>query len=296
MEGLDHSDLKEQLNYPTVKDEATHIFPPTLSGAVSGLPDLMSKDDLNKLVEKMIKKIFDEQGFTGDVEDEMVKYYADQFWKATTDGFGQDLSNVDFDTPDYKLLQKLQENVWHFAAAKNYQELRAISNELTGPDGKLREFKDFKIAAMQISDDHNNAWLRTEHNFAIASGQMNSTWQTIEKNKHILPLLRYVTVGDDRVRPAHRLLEGVVRPVDDPFWNIYYPPNGWNCRCIVFAETDDVEATLLKDIVYPEEMPALFKFNAGKSQIIFPPTHPYYTGLPDEIRQKAIDLMKGGTE
>jgi hypothetical protein len=61
-----------------------------------------------------------------------------------------------------------------FCRSKNYTELKAISNELIGPDNKLREFKDFKIAAMQISDEHNNAWLRTEYNFAIASGANGS--------------------------------------------------------------------------------------------------------------------------
>jgi hypothetical protein len=66
----------------------------------------------------MIRRIFDDQGFTGSVEDDMVKYYADQYWKATTEGYGQDLSTIDLNTPDYKLLQRLQEDVWHFAAAK----------------------------------------------------------------------------------------------------------------------------------------------------------------------------------
>jgi SPP1 gp7 family putative phage head morphogenesis protein len=287
--GLDHSTLSAQLNslYNTCHSEQAQR-----SEESAFLPTMMTKDDLEKLVEKMIRRIFDDQGFTGSVEDDMVKYYADQYWKATTEGFGQDLSTVDLNTPDYKFLQRLQEDVWHFAAAKNYTELKAISNELIGPDNKLREFKDFQIAAMQISDEHNNAWLRTEYNFAVASGQMGAKWQTIEEGKIDLPLLKYVTVGDDRVRPAHRALEGVTRPVDDKFWNTYYPPNGWNCRCTVFQLTGDEEATLLKDIEYPDEMPSLFKGNLGKSGLIFPPSHPYYTGLPDDVRQRAQELLK----
>lgn len=43
----------------------------------------------------------------------------------------------------------------------------------------------------------------------------------------------YCTARDRRVRPEHRLLEGVRLPKDDPFWKKYLPPNGWNCRCTV---------------------------------------------------------------
>lgn len=42
---------------------------------------------------------------------------------------------------------------------------------------------------------------------------------------------KYVTVGDDRVRPEHDKLDGVTLPVDDPRWDTIFPPNGWNCRC-----------------------------------------------------------------
>ena len=43
----------------------------------------------------------------------------------------------------------------------------------------------------------------------------------------------YVTAHDRRVRPEHRLLEGVRLPKEDKFWTHYLPPNGWNCRCTI---------------------------------------------------------------
>jgi len=44
---------------------------------------------------------------------------------------------------------------------------------------------------------------------------------------------KYVTVGDDRVRPEHAALEDTVAKKDDPIWGAIWPPNGWNCRCQV---------------------------------------------------------------
>jgi SPP1 gp7 family putative phage head morphogenesis protein len=47
------------------------------------------------------------------------------------------------------------------------------------------------------------------------------------------PYWQYDAVNDKRTRPAHRALDGVTRRYDDPFWNTWYPPNGYRCRCTV---------------------------------------------------------------
>ena len=49
------------------------------------------------------------------------------------------------------------------------------------------------------------------------------------------PYWQYWTVGDTRVRDSHARLNGLVFPYDDPFWNYFYPSNGWRCRCKVRA-------------------------------------------------------------
>lgn len=50
-----------------------------------------------------------------------------------------------------------------------------------------------------------------------------------------LPFWQYLTVGDDRVRPEHAVLDYFTARAEDPVWNKIYPPNGFNCRCIVIA-------------------------------------------------------------
>ena len=49
------------------------------------------------------------------------------------------------------------------------------------------------------------------------------------------PYLQYVAVLDGRTRDSHRALHGKVFPVDSEFWNVWYPPNGFRCRCRVRA-------------------------------------------------------------
>lgn len=65
---------------------------------------------------------------------------------------------------------------------------------------------------------------------AYAAGR----WQRAERSAHRFPFLLYRTAKDERVRASHRRWHNLVLPVDHPFWDTHYPPNGWRCRCIAF--------------------------------------------------------------
>lgn len=96
--------------------------------------------------------------------------------------------------------------------------------EITDPKTGEVRFTRFDDARLQLIYDTN---LRQSY----AAGR----WAAIERNKKRQPLVMYRTMRDERVRASHAQWDGVVLPVDHPFWRTHYPPNGWRCRCRAFA-------------------------------------------------------------
>ncbi|MDE0029390.1 MAG: phage minor head protein [Deltaproteobacteria bacterium] len=84
--------------------------------------------------------------------------------------------------------------------------------------------------------------LRTIFETNLRMSYAHGRWQRIQRVKDTRPYLRYVSVLDGRTRPQHRAWHGTVLPVDHPFWETHYPPNGWGCRCLVMQlSSDDLE-------------------------------------------------------
>jgi len=61
--------------------------------------------------------------------------------------------------------------------------------------------------------------------------------EQIQRLKDDFPYLRYSAILDARVRPSHAALDGIILPVDHPFWKSHYPPSAFNCRCTVIPMT-----------------------------------------------------------
>lgn len=67
--------------------------------------------------------------------------------------------------------------------------------------------------------------LRTAH----AEGQ----WQRIQSAKAALPYLMYDHTPSAHERKQHAAWDGLVLPVDDPWWQAHYPVKAWGCKCRV---------------------------------------------------------------
>ena len=81
--------------------------------------------------------------------------------------------------------------------------------------------------------------LRTHGFRAYAVSRHQQQMETAD----IFPYWKYVTVGDNRVRPGHAALDGKVLKASDPWWKTHYPPWEWGCRCIVESlDEEDAQA------------------------------------------------------
>lgn len=235
---------------------------------------LMASRKPDPILERIAQGIHNGTIRKGSVDPELYKWIADQLMKGVFEGFGGDFSKFYIDEPDYKMLAHLEKNVHVFSAFKTHHQLREATSLLTDKDGKIRPFSDFKEDILKLNEKYNVQWLQTEYNQAIASSQMASVWVDIEQNKDVLPLLQYKTVGDANVRATHAAMDNIIRSVNDTFWDTYFPPNDWGCRCDVVSLDKGEETDLSKQKL--PELKSMFSVNTAKDGVVFPDTHPYY--------------------
>jgi len=211
--------------------------------------------------------------------------------KGVFEGYGESLTTVKYDTPDYDKLVHLDKNVYQFSTAKNWQMMRELTSALKDGD-KMLSFKEFRNKAITILEEYNGKTLQTEYNAAVAGSQMASKWVDFEQ--HPKALLEYRTMEDGRVRPEHAALDKITRPVDDTFWKTYYPPNGWNCRCTVIRlnEGKATSAKLTNRAMANVTPQKGFGTNLAKDGFVFPKSSPYYINLPENVRNAHIKVQR----
>lgn len=239
---------------------------------------IFTEQEINDFIVKIFAGTITLEQLSPAMYDAIARYLTEGVFE----GFGKTLIGLDFGTPDYNMLYALRENVYRFSAAKTFQQTKEMMSFILDGDN-IRSFNEFKKLALNVFEDYNLNYLEAEYNNAIASARMASKWMDIERDAETLPYIQYQTVGDARVRQEHAVLDNIIKRYDDPFWNTYFPPNDWNCRCTVI-QLDEAEETDLTGLD-PLEVDPVFDFNPGKDRIVFSNKHPYY-----EVERKYREL------
>lgn len=82
------------------------------------------------------------------------------------------------------------------------------------------------------------ARMRLIYDQNMQTAYMAGRYTQMKSNAEFRPWWQYTAVMDGKTRPAHRALHGRTFRHDDPFWDFFYPPNGFRCRCSVRAFGD----------------------------------------------------------
>lgn len=167
-------------------------------------------------------------------------------------------------------------------------------SSLIDENGNRKPFEQFLNDVQRIDRTYNRNYLRAEYNFCQASADMAAKWEGFMQDGDRYNL-QYRTQRDEKVRPEHAALDRVTLPMSDPFWEEYYPPNGWNCRCTVvqvrktkYPETPHDEAMALGAEATGKDTKGIFRFNPGIEQKTFPDYNPYTIK-----RCRDCDIAKG---
>ena len=197
--------------------------------------------------------------------------------------------------------KRLQESDYVFSGIKTFHELNEAFPSLLDEKGERKPFERFLNDVQAIDSTYNKAYLSAEYNHAQAAAEMAAKWEDYEEDGDEYNL-QYRTAGDDKVRPEHAALHGVTLPMSDPFWDEYYPPNGWNCRCTVvqvlkdkYPTTDRGEALRRGQEALAKDTKGIFRFNPGKQEKAFPDYNAYTLSKCNTCTRK-LNLAKGVAE
>lgn len=75
--------------------------------------------------------------------------------------------------------------------------------------------------------------LKTIYNSNMRTARAAGQWERAERVKKALPYMLYQLGPSLEHRIDHVAWHGTCLPIDDPWWDEHFPPNGWGCKCHV---------------------------------------------------------------
>lgn len=156
--------------------------------------------------------------------------------------------------------------------------------EMTDPDtGEVRE--------VQLGSPRR---LRTIYDANLRSARAAGQWERIQRTRRLRPYLVYELGPSERHRADHASKRGLVLPADDPFWEVWFPPNGWGCKCRV-RQIGRAEAERLgiREAPRVEERPWRNP-RTGEVRTVPRGIDPAWTGNPGQNRMRRMEQMLAG--
>lgn len=162
-----------------------------------------------------------------------------------------------------------------FAAFKVHTMGVEMASKLHDADGKLKPFGKWVEDVGSISSHQVGSWLQTEYDTAVIRAHAAADWREFERNKNIMPNLRWMPTTSKEPESSHRAYwqMKLTLPVDDPFWEEHHPGDRWNCKCSLEATDDPVVRPVGMEPTKPQRG---LENNPGKDGHTFSDKHPYF--------------------
>lgn len=208
------------------------------------------------------------------------------------------LAAFNYDKKDAWFEIGLEQNIFHFSAAKTLAEMQELNNALH----EAKDYNDFKQKASMVTDTFNKKWQQSEYDTAVLTAESTSNYHNLLSDSDIFQYWTYKTAGDSNVRPEHAALDGLTLPFNDPMWDEIYPPNGWNCRCyVVGAMKEEVNINIagehekVKSFMKTKEWKKAkaqgWNINRSKQNIVFDTNQMYINKFPN-MAGKMLEKIK----
>ena len=159
------------------------------------------------------------------------------------------LTDIGFDLIPENMLEFLKIQSFSVSHITHQNILQGIRNQMINTRQAGLPYSDFRLNMDQYFNNTGYTKLNPFHletvyiqngQNAYHAGKLSEL--TSPEMLDAFPMWRYVTIGDDRVRPSHAAMNNFTAKADNSIWQTWYPPNGFRCRCdiepIPFSEVD----------------------------------------------------------
>lgn len=138
--------------------------------------------------------------------------------------------------------------------------LKAIRRASQLPPSRRLEYMRRALGAIGVYGADRNL-VRTVARTQASIADSAATWISTYSHPDVWG---YMLIAKDDARPSHRAMHGVRYPKWHKFWRLYFPPNGWNCRCRPYPIKHGTKLATIRAFTGTPEVDPGFRFNPGK--------------------------------
>ena len=238
-----------------------------LEGAIFDIK-LSTEIGIGALLKRALKNLYDAKK----APDAYDKYLFEAANRTLQEAINEGFSVKEKDPATFAMGAHLRNNVAVFSAFKAHQQGKSLEKNLFDEKGNLVSFGTFRKKSAPILKEYNVRYLKAEYYTAARGSIMAKKWLEFEKDADLFPNLLYKPSSATTPREKHKALYGIIKPINDPFWDTYMPPNGWNCQCSV-TNTDKAPNKIFEKISKAEreavKPPEGVSGNPGKTKQIY---------------------------